>query len=99
MMPVSYGKRLLCNVLHEEALKNPNRSFAIFYKSNNDADQFERVTFKQVAAAVSNVSHWLQKLFDSGRKPTGHPTIAYCGLPDLRYSIIVLASIQCGYQV
>lgn len=94
-----YGKRLLCNVLHEEAAICPDRLFAIVYKSNDVSDGYYRVTFKQIAVAANHVSHWLQAVFENGEKPIGHPTVAYCGIPDVRYSIIFFAAVQCGYQV
>lgn len=98
-MTESYGKRLLCEVLLKEASRNPDRLFAIVYKSNDITDGFHRVTFKQVAVAAAHVSDWLQQVFDNGEKPTNHPTIAYCGIPDVRYSIFFFAAVQCGYKV
>jgi acyl-CoA synthetase (AMP-forming)/AMP-acid ligase II len=94
-----YGRRLMPTILHLEAKNNPQRTFAIAAKSENIEGGFREVTFQQIAHAVNHVSHWLRRLFEDGNEPPRHATIAYIGVPDLRYNIIFLAAVQCRYQV
>jgi acyl-CoA synthetase (AMP-forming)/AMP-acid ligase II len=98
-MPNDYGRRLMPTVLHHETQRNPERTFAIVAKSDNIEDGFLTVTFGQVAQAVNHVSRWLETRFESGQKPPRHATLAYIGVPDLRYNILFYAAVQCRYKV
>ena len=94
-----YGRRLMPTILRHEAKYNPQRTFAMVAKSDNLEDGFLDVTFQQVAQAVDYASHWLQNRFENGDKPPRHTTLAYIGVPDLRYNILFYAGVQCRYKV
>ncbi|TAQ86650.1 hypothetical protein B7494_g5036 [Chlorociboria aeruginascens] len=98
-MDYNYGRRLMPTVLRSEAKHNPTRVFALAAKSDNVDDGFREVTFQQVAQATNYTSHWLQKRFENGNKPPKLVTLAYIGVPDLRYNILFYAAAQCRYKV
>lgn len=98
-MSDNFGRRLLCNVLHEEARSNPHRLFAIAAQTNDISDGYHFVTFQQVERAVNHLSRWLQSRFENGGQPEPGSTLCYISIPDLRYSMIVYAAIKCRYKV
>ena len=51
---------------------------------------------RQVSQAVNKCAYWLEDLI--GRS-TVFETLSYMGLPDLRYAIVFLAAVKCGYKV
>ncbi|KAH6675144.1 putative NRPS-like enzyme [Halenospora varia] len=94
-----YGRRLMPTILRDEAKRNPQRTFAIAAISNTVEDGFRQITFEEVARAVNYVSMWLQSRFEDGDPPPRHATIAYIGVPDLRYNIFFYGAVQCRYKV
>lgn len=98
-MSQGHGRRLLCSALHEEAARNPDRLFAIVAKTNDVADGYDHITFEQISRATNYVANWLQTRFENGAKPVPQTTLAYIGVPDIRYNIIFYAALQCRYKV
>ncbi|KAH8665697.1 putative NRPS-like enzyme [Tricladium varicosporioides] len=94
-----YGQRLMPTILRDEARQNPQRTFAIAAISNTVEDGFRQITFEEIARAVNYVSMWLQSLFEDDNPPPQHATIAYIGVPDLRYNIFFYGALQCRYKV
>ncbi|KAL9027580.1 MAG: hypothetical protein Q9196_003913 [Gyalolechia fulgens] len=59
-------------------------------------DGFREVTVLQLSRSVDRLAWWLEECI--GRSST-FETIAYLGLPDLRYTIVILAAVKCGVKV
>ena len=57
---------------------------------------FRDITMRQVSQAVNKCAYWLEHTV--GRS-TVFETLSYMGLPDLRYAIVFLAAVKCGYKV
>ena len=93
-----YGRRLLPCTLDDEALANPQRTFASYARSNDLSQGFQDVEFQHMANAVNHLAFWLRSLF--GPKPDHQfETLTYIGVPDLRYNIVFYAAVKCGYKV
>ena len=91
-----YGSRLLPQVVDELALSDPQRIYATLPLSSDLSRGFQDVTMRQVSQAVNKCAYWLENTI--GRS-TVFETLSYMGLPDLRYAIIFLAAVKCGYKV
>ncbi|KAL8938631.1 MAG: hypothetical protein Q9211_003115 [Gyalolechia sp. 1 TL-2023] len=91
-----YGLRLLPQVLDDLARSKPERVFASVPKTFELKDDFREVTVLQLSRSVDRLARWLEECI--GRSST-FETIAYLGLPDLRYTIVFLAAVKCGYKV
>lgn len=57
---------------------------------------FQNVTMSQMARAVNHLAWWLQKQIGTS---STFETVSYLGLPDMRYAMIFLAAVKCGYKV
>lgn len=92
----SYGSRLLPQVLDELSERQPERIYASFPKSSNLEDGFRNVTMLQMARAVNHIAWWLQGKIGTS---STFETLSYLGLPDIRYAVVFLAAVKCGYKV
>ncbi|KAL8721403.1 MAG: hypothetical protein Q9225_001918 [Loekoesia sp. 1 TL-2023] len=92
----AYGSRLLPQVLDHLARSKPGRIFASVPKTFDLTDGFRDVTVSQMSRSVDHLAWWLEE--NIGKSST-FETIAYLGLPDLRYTIVFLAAVKCGYKV
>lgn len=91
-----YGSRLLPQVVDEFAQSNPERIYATIPLSSNLTQGFRDVTMLQISQAVNKCAHWIESTI--GRSAV-FETLSYVGLPDLRYAIVFLAAVKCGYKV
>jgi hypothetical protein len=92
----NYGTRLLTQTLDSITLETPERVYASIPISENVSDGFRDVTFRDVANGVNYFAHQLESLY--GRSSC-HETLMYVGIPDLRYIMVFLGAIKCGYKV
>ena len=92
-----YGSRLLPQVVDELAQSNPERIYATIPLSSNLTQGFRDVTMLQISQAVNKCAQWIEST-TIGRS-TVFETLSYMGLPDLRYAIVFLAAVKCGYKV
>lgn len=92
----NYGSRLLPQVVDELALSDPERVYATFPRSSDLSNGFRDVSMLDMSQAIDRAAHWLE---DTAGKSTQFETIAYMGPFDLRYAIIFLAAVKCGYKV
>ncbi|KAF1949507.1 putative NRPS-like enzyme [Byssothecium circinans] len=95
-MTPRYGSRLMPVVVDELAKKQPDLVYASVPLTNNIGDGFKGFTFADIASATNHVAAWIDGTF--GRSPN-FGTIAYMGLGDLRYVVVFLAAVKCGYKV
>ena len=91
-----YGSRLLPQVVDELARSDPQRIYATIPLSSDLSKGFQDVTMRQVSQAVNKCAYWLE---DTIGRSTVFETLSYMGLPDLRYAIVFLAAVKCGYKV
>ncbi len=92
----AYGRRLMHKVLDDVALAKPERPLAAIMKTSKVEDGFRDVSFAEVANAVNVMAHEIERR--SG-KSQDFETLTYFGIPDLRYQIMFLAGVKCGYKV
>lgn len=93
--PSAYGRRLLSQVFDKTSKSSPRRLYATISCSD---PQFRLVdvTFAEMANGVNFLAHWLENLLGIGNSLQ---TICYIGIADLRYAIMFLAGMKCGYKV
>lgn len=92
----SWGSRLLPMVADQLAAEDPHRIYASVARTTNIADGFRDMTILELTNAVNSMAWWLEEHF--GRSNT-FETIAYMGVSDIRYNVIFLAAVKCGYKV
>ena len=90
------NQRLIPQVADEIARANPDRVYASVPYSADLSQGFRDVTFAELVNAVNYLAWWLDGRL--GRSKT-FETISYMGPSDLRYTIIFLAAVKCGYTV
>ena len=94
--PHHYGSRLLPQVVDELASSNPTRVYATIPVSPDLSQGFRDVTVLDIAKAVNAFAWWLEERIG---KSSSFETLAYMGIPDLRYAVVFLAAVKCGYKV
>jgi hypothetical protein len=91
-----YGRRLLPQIADACANSKPDKIWGSIPHSSDFSQGFQDITFKQLAHAVNSTA-WL---IDGNIGPSnGFEAIAYMGAADLRYTVLALAAMKCGYQV
>lgn len=96
VVPTAYGARLLPQVVDEYARIDPDRIYASILLSANVSQGFRDVTMKDMARAVNSMAWWIK---DHLGLRNDFETVGYIGVSDLRYPIIILAAIKCGWKV
>ena len=91
-----YGKRLLPIVADELARTNPQRVHASIAVSADLSDGFRDVTISQMVNGANQMAWKTLELFGDS---ISFETVSYLGVSDLRYSIMVIAMMKCGYKV
>jgi len=92
----NYGRRLLPVELDRIAEESPSRVFASVPITSNVNDGFRDVSFRDIANGVNGFAHFLENRYGRGNN---FETLSYIGMPDLRYVIVVLGAMKCGYKV
>jgi acyl-CoA synthetase (AMP-forming)/AMP-acid ligase II len=91
-----YGRRLIPNIIDERAESDPTKAFASIPRSKDLGDGFVDITYALIANAINRASWWLSH--SMGNTETSE-VFAYLGPNDLRYPILLVATMKCGYQV
>lgn len=91
-----YGERLLPQVVDYHASKTPNRIYGSYAITHDISQGFRNVTMKEMASAVNGLAWWIH---DSIGTSKSFETLAYMGITDLRYPMMCLAAIKCGFKV
>ncbi|KAJ5368439.1 uncharacterized protein N7496_008199 [Penicillium cataractarum] len=89
------GQRLLPHVIDYYAHHEPDRVFAAISESESVASGFQDISMKTMATAIDHMAWWLQRTLKGSKK---RRTLAYIGAADLRYAIVLLAAIKCGWR-
>lgn len=95
-MNAALGEQLLPRIVDLAAEQDPDREYACIARDFDMSKGIVKVTMARLANAVNGVAHWIDT---SLRLPTPFSTIAYLGVPDIRYTFIVLAAVKCGHKV
>ncbi|KAI0582200.1 hypothetical protein TUN199_06351 [Pyrenophora tritici-repentis] len=94
--------QLLPHNLFNIAEKYPQITYAEFPRNPlNISEGYRAITFVEVANAVHAVAWWIEqnvgKLEDVDK--IGKETLVYIGPNDIRYVVLCLGSIMCGYKM
>ena len=92
---LSYGQRLLPQVLDELSRSTPDRCHASYPHSLGMSQGFRNVTFQDMACAVDAFDWWINNQLGHSKR---FETLLYMGILDLRTVIIFLAAVKCGYK-
>jgi hypothetical protein len=95
-MTTRYGSRLMPIVVDETAKQQPDLVYASVPLTTNIRDEFKDITVLDIASATNLIAVWIDRTL--GRS-TKFDTIAYMGLSDLRYVVVFLTAVKCGYKV
>jgi acyl-coenzyme A synthetase/AMP-(fatty) acid ligase len=91
-------KEILCNIVDFMARKHPQALFAEFPVSSTSYDAgYRKINYQDLAHAVNGAAWWLHESLGGPGKD--FETIAYIGVNDPRYNIMVLAAVKAGYKV
>lgn len=96
--PPDMTAQLLPQAIDELAATSASRVVADFLDPPHCDVDCLSLTFGQLAAAVDRLSWWLR----SHKERLGladFATVTYVGFPDLRYFVVLVASIKCGLTV
>lgn len=91
-----HGERLLPMVADELAARDPGKIYCSFPRTSDVKDGFRDVTIAELVNAANTAAWWLEGKF--GRSDD-FETIAYMGVVDIRYTIMFIAAVKCGYKV
>ncbi len=103
LVRINYGRRLLAQVVDDRARLQPEKIWASI--AHSDArDGFRDVTIRELAQAVNFMSWWIEARIGRSKPANGRfgediEAISYIGAPDVRYGVMFLAAIKCGYKV
>lgn len=102
-----YCKKPLPTAIDEIARDHPTRIWASLPVDDWDLTQgFEDISFRRLARAINKVAHALDAALGP-RPPRRRPssssappeTLAYIGVPDVRYQIAQVAAVKAGYKI
>ena len=95
--PYIKTKQLLNHIMDGLAQAHP---FSVWAEIPNSATNygagFRRVTYRDLSNTINGVAWWLYVALSKG---TGFKTLAYIGLWDVRYVILLLGAVKAGYIV
>jgi hypothetical protein len=83
-------------VVDQLAKQHPNLKYASVPLTTNISDGFRDVTFSDISSATNLMASWIDRTLGRSYE---FDTIAYMGLGDLRYVVVFLAAVKCGYKV
>jgi len=91
-------KEILDNIVDYMARKHPQALFAEFPISSTSYDAgYRKINYEDLANAVDRTAWWLHQTLGGPGK--NFETLAYIGINDPRYNIMVLAAVKAGYKV
>lgn len=95
--PWTERKQLLNHIVDGLAQACPYGIWAEIPTSSTDYDVgFRRVTYRELSNAVNGAAWWLTDSLGQGEN---FETLAYIGLWDIRYVVLLLAAVKAGYKV
>lgn len=94
----AYGQRIFVKLIDDIALNEPRRTLLSIPRSANPKDGWQDLSFGVFANAINRLSHWIKDQVGLAQEGT-FPTVAYIGPNDVRYLIVLAATIKTGYKV
>ncbi len=94
--PPDYGSRLMPHVVDEIASQTPNLAYASVPLGATTTAGFKDVTFSEMASAINYLAAWIERTLGKSEK---FDSLAYLGVTDLRYVVVFLAAMKCGWQL
>ena len=91
-----FGDVLLSEIIRDRASRDPNAPFAKVPRGNIYDNGYRTVTNLALVTAVDHVADLITSSLGAGHDLE---RVAYLGLNDLRYTIVLLACIDTGYTV
>ena len=88
--------RTLSSVVDALAVQQPNDVWVKVPRTSTVEDGFDDITWLQLATAVDRLAYWM---FYAQGVRAGHGSIAYTGINDVRYGMVVLAAMKIGCKV
>ena len=92
----AFGHRILTETLSDLASLHPDRIYASVPKTNNLADGFLEVSFRDMERMTNAFTGWI---VDTWGRSSSFETITYIGIPDLRSVVVFFAAVRNGYKV
>lgn len=87
LSPAAFVDRLAADVPHNVWVKTPLDQAELAWQD---------VTYLQLSRAVDSMAYWIER--ELGLAAADEP-LAYAGVNDIRYPIIILAALKTGYKV
>lgn len=88
--------RTLIEVVDQLAAERPDGLWVKAAASENGVLSWNDITWSQLASAVDYVAHWMEARLGP---PAENETMAYMGVGDIRYPIMMLAAMKTGYKI
>jgi hypothetical protein len=91
---------LLPTTLFKIASQYPDLIYAEYFSDpENIAKGHRKITYRDFANAVHTLAWWIEENVGKPSVGDGRETMVYMGPNDVRYGVLVLASIVAGYKV
>ncbi|KAF1977379.1 acetyl-CoA synthetase-like protein [Bimuria novae-zelandiae CBS 107.79] len=80
----------------EAGQTSPNDTWAIVPRATTGFDEgWQHLTYRDLAAAVNNLAWWIEEKIGVAQRPG--QAIGYMGANDLRYLVVLAATLKAGY--
>ncbi|OJD34983.1 ochratoxin a non-ribosomal peptide synthetase [Diplodia corticola] len=88
-----FADKLITRRVDELAASSPFRTWVSVPQTNEIDGQWRDITFHELAQAVDGMARWIEKTIGAG---TARETVAYLGINDVRYTVVILAMIKAN---
>ncbi|KAK1754172.1 hypothetical protein QBC47DRAFT_302774 [Echria macrotheca] len=86
-------------VVEQLAAEDPNGVWIKFPRLSSGRASWADITFDQLHRAVNTMAHWINENLDFAQTNMKNQVVAYIGINDARYPIIIIASIKNGHKI
>lgn len=94
----SHGHRLIPTQIDHLSSTTPSELFACIPRSTSLSDGYRDVTYRDFARGIDRAAAWIEERFGvEGKGLFG--TLAYIGVFDLRYFLIMIGAAKVGFKV
>ncbi|RDL38882.1 Uncharacterized protein BP5553_03222 [Venustampulla echinocandica] len=83
-------------MIDERAVEHPDKVFAIIPRTETIHDGYRDFTYGELSKAVNLMSWWIDRELG---KSTSFETIAYMGIPDIRYAFLFAAALKTRRRI
>jgi acyl-CoA synthetase (AMP-forming)/AMP-acid ligase II len=89
LSPAAVVDRLAAEVPHDVWVKEP-------VSSDHGPTIWRDISWLQLRMAVDSMACWMENKLGLG---AGDQPVAYTGVNDIRFPIVIMAALKCGYKV